>query len=289
MPTRRSTCLVLSLVALSTACAADSESTLPTSRSISRIATGKGQEFVFSVVVRKGGKVKKYRLRVDRAQQQLHLSAITDPACYPDDPSCNGDLHTPECSLADLVCEYGSYPAVGTDSVYNENPPETGTSWYDSGPYFCPMYVDDPHFEWKGHHFQIDGRADRVQLLPSNIGVPKGRYRLPPGPWISDDEQMRIWSGFIDGTCWVREELVAGFLRAHVGYIGWYRFQGTSEDLALWGGGQGEAKDGVWVSYGGEGSGSYLDPEAARVLERYMNEGVCTPGWMIFVNGAQVC
>ncbi len=53
--------------------------------------------------------------------------------------------------------------------------------------------------------------------------------------------------------------------------------------------GGGQAQDGVWVSYGGNGGGSYMDPEAARVLERYMNEGLCTPGWMIFVDGAQVC
>ncbi|HET7460714.1 MAG TPA: hypothetical protein VFJ82_05685 [Longimicrobium sp.] len=162
-------------------------------------------------------------------------------------------------------------------------------AWYDSGPWICPAYVDDPHFEHKGHHFQIDGRAERVAFLPMVSGVPKARYRLPPGPWLSDDEQMRIWSGFIDGTCWVREELWFGFLRVHVGEMGWYKFTGTAEDLTFWGGGQGQAQDGVWVSYGGDGGGSYMDPEAARVLDRYVKEGVCTPGWVIFVNGAQVC
>jgi hypothetical protein len=240
----------------------------------------------FNVLVRKHGRGRRYRGTLDPQQRTLQLRSITSPACYSDDPICNGEPNTPECSLTDEACQYGHYDVSGTESVHLENPPELSEAWYDAGPYICPAYVDDPEFVYKGRLFQLeDVRIFRVGFLPMTSGIPKARYQIPQGEYTSDDGTLRIYSGTVDGTCFVSEQYVLGF-RIQAGYMAWYKFQGVSRDLTV---GSGQAQDGVWVSYGGNGGGSYMDPEAARVLERYMNEGLCTPGWMIFVDGAQVC
>lgn len=222
-------------------------------------------------------------------QRTLQLTTITYPACYDDDPTCNGDPNVPECSLRDPACQFGAYDVAGTDSVYIEAPPALSNAWYDAGPYICPAYVDDPEFVFKGRLFLLeDVRITRVGFLPMTSGLPKARYLIPQGWYTSQDSTLRIYSGTLDGTCFVREQYVLGF-RVQAGYMSWYKFQGLSEDLSFWGNGQGQARDGIWVSFGGNGNGTYMDPEAARVLERYMNEQVCTPGWMIFVDGVLVC
>lgn len=242
------------------------------------------------MLVRKHGKSKRYRGTLDPQQHALQVTSITSPACYDEDLSCNGE-NAPECPLTDADCQYGSYNASGEDYVYIENPPPSSGAWYDSGPYICPQYVDDPEFTAKGRLFHLeDVRIYLVAFLAMSSGIPKARYAIPPGRYVSDDGTLRIRSGTLDGTCLIQRRTYAGMIEVTEGYMLWYKFQGVSEDLTFEGGGQGQAQDGVWVSYGGNnGSGTYMDPEAARVLERYMNDGVCTPGWAIFVNGAQVC
>jgi hypothetical protein len=175
----------------------------------------------------------------------------------------------------------------GEDSVYVETVfTESDLSDGEYGPYFCPLYVDDPHFEWRGHHFEIDGRVQKIADLPMTSGIPKGRYLLPPGPWLSDDGKARIWSGTIDGTCFVRDHRVLG-IRITEGYMGWYKFTGDADDGSTGAGGSGTG--GTWVSYGGGGGGDYIDSEAAHVFKVYVEEGTCTSGWVIIVDGIRVC
>lgn len=67
----------------------------------------------------------------------------------------------------------------------------------------------------------------------------------------------------------------------------WYKFTGDGDDGSDAGGSGGSG--GTWVSYGGGGGGGYIDPEAADVFERYIEEGTCTTGWVIIVDGVRVC
>jgi hypothetical protein len=182
---------------------------------------------------------------------------------------------------------FGVVQIAGSDSVFVNN----GSNGYDAGeeygPYYCPLYVDDPHFVWRGHHFEVEGRVQKIADLPMVSGLPKGRYVLPPGPWFSDDGQARIWSGTIDGTCFVRDHHVLGF-RITEGFMTWYKFTGDGDDGSTAGGGSGGG-GGTWVSYGGGGGGGYIDSEAAHVLAVYLDDGTCTTGWVVIVDGIRVC
>jgi hypothetical protein len=231
-------------------------------------------------------RIKRYRVRVDRGKKTVELESVTQSAgsCSPTQLTC--DDGSTACRPLDPQCGpwYGTLDISGEDSIYINQ----GASGYDQyvdeyGPYFCPMYVDDPHFEWRGHHFKINGRVTKITDLPMTSGIPKARYSLPPGPWISDDGQARIWSGTIDGTCFVREHHVLGF-RITEGYIGWYKFNGDGDDSSSTGSG-----GGTWVSYGGAGGGEYIDSEAAQVVQTYLEDGTCTDGWVIIVDGERVC
>lgn len=278
---------------LASACAEPTaDPTLPASHATRAVGSKARSGVEFRMLVRKHGKAKRYRGTLDPQQHTLQVTSITLPACYQDDPTCNGEnANATECPLTNLDCQYGSYDASGNDSVYIENPEPSSGAWYDSGPWVCPGYVDDPEFTAKGRLFHLeDVRIYRVAYLPMTSGIPKARYQIPQGQYTSDDGTLRIRYGTLDGTCLMQRNTYAGMIEVTEGWMLWYKFTGVTEDLTFWGGGQGQAEDGVWVSYGGtDGSGTYMDPEAARVLERYMNDGVCTPGWMIFVDGAQVC
>jgi hypothetical protein len=288
---RKPTITVIALL-LANACAEPTAGpTLPAARSTRAAGSKAHSPIEFRLLVRKHGRAKRYRGTLDPQHQTLQVTSITLPACYEDDPTCNGDNAT-ECPLTDADCRYGSYDVSGEDHVYIENPPPPSGAWYDSGPWVCPDYVSNPEFTALGRAFKLQGvRIYRVAFLPMSSGIPKARYAIPPGSYESEDGTLRIRSGTLDGTCLLQRETIAGLIEVIQGYMLWYKFQGVSEDLTAWGGGgQGQAQDGVWVSYGGSnGGGTYMDPEAARVLERYMNDAVCTPGWAIFVNGAQVC
>lgn len=231
------------------------------------------------------------RVRIDRERKTMRLESVrtasVNSGCSPTELICD-DGSTATCAPLDPDCGpwLGVLPISGVDSIYVDN----GTAGYDAtadeyGPYFCPAYVDDPHFVWRGHHFEIDGRAQKIADLAMISGLPKGRYLLPPGPWISDDGQARIWSGTIDGTCFVRDHHVLGF-RVTEGFMTWYKFTGDGDDNSASGGG---GAGGIWVSYGGSGGGRYIDADAARALTAYLDDGTCTAGWWVFVDGVRVC
>jgi hypothetical protein len=164
-------------VLLASACVEPAaDTTLPAARIAPPLGSKAGSVVEFNVLVRKHGRGKRYRGTLDPQQRTLQLRSITDPACYDDDPTCNGEPNTPECSLTDEACRYGHYDVSGTDSVHLENPPELSEGWYDAGPYICPAYVDDPEFVYKGRLFQLeDVRIFRVGFLPMTSGIPKAR------------------------------------------------------------------------------------------------------------------
>ena len=229
-----------------------------------------------------------YRVRVDRSRHTLELQsagAMTmDPSCSPTALICD-DGTTPECDASQNSCGWIALLEISGETAVSGTSLESGydLSGGEYGPYYCPAYVDDPHFVWKGKHFQIEGRVVKIEDLPAISGIPKARYRLPPGPWMSDDGTAKIWSGTIDGTCFVRDHHILG-LRVTEGYMGWYRFAGDFDDGSSPRSGGGS---GTWVSYGD--GGGYLDRDAARALLAFLDDGTCTDGWVIVVDGVRVC
>ncbi len=117
------------------------------------------------------------------------------------------------------------------------------------------------------------------------IGVPGGRYSAP-NTWhsYSRDGQYKAWGGNLYGEChgqYVRTRL--GF-RVWVGFMRWYAFDGAIEALYT---GNGGTESGWSASHSSNLTGQGSDWEAA--LAAYLNEGRCTPGWQIFVDGGMVC
>jgi hypothetical protein len=242
--------------------------------------------------VTKNGKRKVYRVRVDRARKAVELRTVSNVASY--EPAIDN------CPAGDVDCTpfggggdpwasgSGELEISGTDSarIIVEQPFDAALS-AEYGGWICPPWKEDAHFEWKGHHFQTEGMARLIRRLPSAIGVPKGEYLLPPGPWTSDDGRARIWSGTLHGTCWVRQEsALGGLITVYAGFIGWYRFVGDYQELPedVPGGGSSGGGGG-----GGEGNVETGDEEADRVIEEWLRTGECTPGWAIIVDGERVC
>jgi hypothetical protein len=237
-----------------------------------------------------------YQVRVDASARRMHVrtvSSLVEPVdfCPPGDPGCTTGEQF--CTLDDPECGSRGYVIAdisGEDSVYiNPDAPLYEVAEGEWGPYVCPMYVDNAHFEWRRYHFQIWGRVVFQQHLPMTSGIPKARYLLPPGPWDSRDREARIWSGTIDASCFVRQHRVFG-VRITEGTMGWYGFRGDAQILSTPGGGGGGGGPGTtWVSYGGSGQGGYIDSDAAQVLEKFFKDGSCTDGWVIIVDGVQEC
>jgi len=233
-----------------------------------------------------------YRLRVDRGTKTLTLAAISDEPVLgcndPGTPSCTPTGGIDEPYIGDA--QTGDLTVSGEDSVFADLSSENlSASLAEAGPYHCPRRVEDPHFVWNGHHFQIEGEVPLVQLLTMSSGIPKGRYLLPNGPWLSDDGQARIWSGTIDGTCFVVYTTWLGLITTEEGVMGWYGFHGDYEDLS-----------GVtFAAYDPAGGGSAMyytigdletmDAEAYAVLEKWLSTGACSEGWVIIVNGVREC
>lgn len=246
----------------------------------------------FYIKTKKNGKQKYYRAKVNLEKKTIELQTTSGPSdnCQVDDPDCEPCLDpTINCELMHAVDE----DITGDNGITNKFGEQADQSLPDYnpdvapsfGPYHCPRYVDDPHFTWRGHHFQVDGVAQYMGALPSSSGIPKGRYLLPNGPWLSDDGKARIWSGTIDGSCFVIYEKWLGFFLVERGSIGWYKFNGDFEDIsgAAPGGGSTE-----WASYG-SGETQKLPSDAKQALDTYLATGECTPGWVIIVDNARVC
>jgi hypothetical protein len=250
----------------------------------------------FYIRHKKNGKSKSYRVKLDPARGTIELETVqtmSDPStgnpvdwCEPDDPSCvSGD-----CELTDTTCGlmYGEEEISGQTNVYfNKGEPAHELAEGEYGPYYCPAYIDDPHFVWRGHHFEINGRIykDASVILRSPSGLPRARYGIPRGTWYSDDNAAVIYSGTIDATCHVQDRRVWG-IRVTEGYVTYSNFQGQAKEMGGTAGGSG---GGTWVSYGGSGSGSYVESGAAAALRAYLDEGRCTEGWDIYVDDMKVC
>ena len=209
-----------------------------------------------TVIVKKDGKYKAYRVKVDEGTNTIELLS----QCMPEDPGCVEGI--PESSLT----VFGQY-AIG--NIYAD-----GTA----AP--CPARQQG---EWwidvEGSEVIMRGEMQKIRDLRV---WPWGEaeYRIPPGPWTSDDGKLVVWSGKVRMKCY-GVNTRGGF----EGLFTSYWLSGKIERKQANGGGG----DVHWTATDVEGVGG----DAQAVINKFLNSGGgiggCTPGWVIEVDGARVC
>jgi hypothetical protein len=257
---------------------------------------------ILAAAFKKSGAWRRFRVKVESGRT-IRLTTMAQPVtgCDVDDTACS--TCPPDAASCGPIYTFGSVdsisaPAFGAESitVRTDSPADPSLPPFDAGqPYYigddssaldgpggfyCPAVVENAHFETRGHHFATHGYSYIVTSLPSRINIPKARYMLPMGPWLSDDKAARVWSGTVDGTCWVRNYNFMGFI-IQGGWVAWYGFKGDYEQIG----------DGTHVAFtGGSGSsGGGTFPDAANALDWYFKTGQCTPGWIIVIDGVREC
>lgn len=239
---------------------------------------------------------KPYHVEVDRGRKTIHLSSMDNPptssfttSCVETDQVAEGAEPAEPCGSGGEAAEptYVEFDVTGDNSVLINTQvpwdPSYETAGDDGTRWICPVVSEHLHFSWKDRFFQTRGYSRLVQRLPSTIGVPKGRYQLPFGPWISSDGKAMITAGTVDATCWVRYENWSSLgIVFQVGFLAVYRYSGDFREL-----------DGPTnASYGGGGGSDpfeELTEEERGVVEDYLRDGTCTAGWVIVVDGERVC
>lgn len=237
----------------------------------------------YTIRLKKNGKIQRYQVRVDKQVHTLAIaSGVTAPAeCDPDIPdACTSNGNPVDEQLDDGRIIVGNI-------AYSPGLPAAE----------CPPYVDGGWWlRWRTHNFIIWGHWQRIKSLRS-WPFGKAEYLIPAGPWESDDGKARIWSGVILGSCYGYYE--QGQFRGIITPT-WLR--GDAEEAGTNPGGSwadasppddGEGATTVDTSSGESTStdGAWYtgDPEVDKVLKAFYEDGTCTPGWLIYVNGAQVC
>ena len=264
----------------------------------------KGFEAYFEV--KKNGRTKLYRMRVNKATRTMDLRTIVEESDFStsSDPlTCDdftgsgcenpGDPGSGGTSGTGVVNGELEIDGINADTVELDVPWEASysTTGWDGSPYHCPGRDEDTHFHWKDHYFETEGISHFMGYLPSSVaGVVKGRYLLTQGPWLSTDGRARIWSGTVDANCYYEYTTWATILLVEYGSIVTYKFSGDYEEF------------GSGTTFASQNGGQYGgtvytsldevrggDPAAYEALQAWLEDGTCSDGWVIIVDGKRVC
>lgn len=131
-----------------------------------------------------------------------------------------------------------------------------------------------------------------MQLAYYSAGVPYADYRLPPGPWVSDDDDWIIWSGTIRGYCYTIKARTLIGITVYVGTMQWFSYRGDNGPSSF--GDNGNDWSSGWAysnSSGSTRSGSGEHGSWQNALDSYILSGGthCTEGWVIVIDGEVVC
>ncbi|HEX8903691.1 MAG TPA: hypothetical protein VF771_02475 [Longimicrobiaceae bacterium] len=269
----------------------------PEARPSAQRSINPGETIYTFAEVKQNGHSKVYRTKVNRARRLIEFETVAEegintttsvqPAC--DETVLDGCDSNPDGGTGGII--YGELDIDGTVTDTIETPwdPSYSTAGEDGTEYHCASRVDDVHFHWKNHYFETEGESELLGYLPSNVaGVVKGRYWLPPGPWLSTDGRARIWSGTVDANCMFRYTLAFGIALIEYGSIWTYKFNGDYEELGF---------DASFASTtGGDATVFYslaelrdADYDAYLAVKRWLELGECTEGWVIVIDGERVC
>lgn len=248
------------------------------------LSPGRSRLHEYTIGVRRNGKLKRFRVRVDKDEQTLTITGISDPA---------------ECDPEIIECTYNGFPV--------DEPLDGGRIIIGSVTATDPLPVAEcpPVFSggawvgWRHHNFIIWGTWQRLMSRQS-WPFGKAEYRIPAGPWESDDGNAIIYSGVVLGSCY------GGYSRE--GWEGvisfsWLRGDAREDPDSNDSGGGGwgdsappDAGDGATTIDTSNGettetSGNWYtgDPEVDKVLKAFYESGDCTAGWVIYVDDVQVC
>lgn len=230
----------------------------------------------------RGGKVKRYRVKVDHKRKVI--DAETELVTQ-------STVGLPENCLEPGGCppEEASYIYSGEFDVSGEtrDSTNTGQPWdpayagmgEEGTRFHCKQAIDDIRFTHLQYAFTANGYATYIGPAANRSwGVVRGRYQLPGGPHLSSDGKAEVLSGVVEGNCYFEWRQVGPLLFEYgifvaTKFIGQWRE--VPEDVP--GGG---TIGGDW-----QGAGS----EATAVFLNFLNYGECTPGWVIVVDGVRVC
>lgn len=233
------------------------------------------------VLVERNGKLKKYRIKVNKKEKRIEFSSTA--TCDPEtDTSCEE-----VCEPTMETCDPCEYDPLSCDTVEQIDEVVTGRGLFgnvqdaSSLPAAeCPARVSGGFWVgWRGHDFIIWGDWIRQTSLRS---WPWGtaEYAIPAGPHESKDGRAIIYSGVVVGRCFGGPNRYGEWEGIIV--VDWAR--GDAKELPASsgsGGGTFAANPGGWMSTG--------DEEADVVVRRFLETGVCSEGWVIIVDDVRVC
>lgn len=273
------------MIALAAACADTPE--LPTTAvppSIVRIpAIGLASKTGAEGAKSKEAKIKRYRVKVDHKRKVIEAETEYVTASTIDPPeNClepDGCAGTSYIYSGEFDVSGETYDSTSTgqpwDPAYAEMG-EEGTRWH------CKQTVDGIKFTHKQYAFVAEGDATYIGPAPSRSwGVVKGRYQLPAGPHLSSDGRAEVLSGVVEGLCYFEWRQLGPFL-IEGGFFAAVKFIGQWRELP---------KDVPGGGTGGSGSegGGGGDSDAIEVFLNFLDTGLCTPGWVIVIDGVRHC
>lgn len=233
------------------------------------------------VLVEKNGKLKKYRIKVNKKEKRIEFASTA--TCDPEtDTNCEQ-----VCDSTMETCDPCEYDPLSCDTVEQIDEAVTGQGVFgdvqDASALpaaECPAKVSGGFWVgWRGHDFIIWGDWIRQTSLRS---WPWGtaEYAIPAGPHESKDGKAIIYSGVVVGRCFGGPNRYGEWEGIIV--VDWAR--GDAKELPAspsGGGGTFTANPGGWGSTG--------DKEADAVIKHFLETGECSEGWVIIVDGVRVC
>lgn len=222
------------------------------------------------VQVKKNGTAKRYKVKVDKGSRTIALTTLNDceTQIIPD-PECATYIDEEGYDSGDVLVDQQVY--VG----YNPPSPPAG--------FFCPPTTNGMKFTKRDHKFDVDGEFVRLthQTFPPPMFA-KASYRVPPGPHESTDGKMIMYSGTVRVSCNIEQYRTILPFDVQYGHI-WV--VGVSGDFY------------EKPNTGGEGGGDdwadrlegTVDGDSMAIVDDYLEDGTCTDGWAIYVDGVRVC
>lgn len=186
-------------------------------------------------------------------------------------------------------------PADGSEQLW------TGSSDYSTliGPFYCPSSIPSAVVTKiitrtsDIARFRVEGLT-KIRDLPEVNGSPEAEYRIPGLHYVSTDGAWEFHGGTVKARCQIVITRTLFFVRASVGVVTLYNFEGdvyrTADNGSGGGSNRGWAYEdddgtitGVGAIWGSDGS----DPTI--VVTTWAGRHYCWEGWDVWINGEQVC
>ena len=223
-----------------------------------------------------------FTLKVDKQKKGIQIQTIS---------SCNPEMGT-GCEVpCDPTADLCDNPQAQVDEALDAGQLILGDVTESSGE--CPREMTGGiWFQWRKHDFVVWGTFER-QLSIRSWPWGEAEYALPAGPHESQDNRATIWNGVVKAKCYGYADSGGGFS----GIMNWTWLRGNAEEHEPHTGSDGGAGDEIsyynalngtltWTPGGHVSTG---DSEVDAVVNKWLDTGHCSEGWVIEVDGIRVC